>query len=174
MKAFALLEVLQPARLELEHAVQFNLGSLTVEENFASADNKAKRKNGGAASRLARVTVYWPEEGDFYTRNRKSSTGVRLRDGHCAVDPKVIPYGSVVNVPGIGRLIAVDTGGAGSFEAFGPTRGSHARAAKCYCDRRILLYASKGTSFDPARQALRGRDVARTGPSSGAVVLQRR
>ena len=108
----ALVDALQPARLELEHAVQFNLGSVTVEENFSNADNKAKRKNGSAASRLARVTVYWPEEGDFYTRNRKSSTGVRLRDGHCAVDPKVIPYGSVVNVPGIGRLIAVDTGGA--------------------------------------------------------------
>ena len=108
----ALLNALQPARLELEDAVQFNLGSLTVEENLTSAGNKAKRKNGSAASRLARVTVYWPEEGDFYTRNRKSSTGIRLRDGHCAVDPKVIPYGSVVNVPGIGRLIAVDTGGA--------------------------------------------------------------
>ena len=108
----ALLNALQPARPELEHAVQFNLGSLKVEENLTSAGNKAKRKHGSAASRLARVTVYWPEEGDFYTRNRKSSTGIRLRDGHCAVDPKVIPYGSVVNVPGIGRLIAVDTGGA--------------------------------------------------------------
>ncbi len=108
----ALLNALQPVRLGLKHAVRFNLGSLTVEENLASAGNKANRKNGGAASRLARVTVYWPEEGDFYTRNRKSSTGIRLRDGHCAVDPKVIPYGSVVNVPGIGRLIAVDTGGA--------------------------------------------------------------
>jgi 3D (Asp-Asp-Asp) domain-containing protein len=108
----ALLNALQPARLELEHTVQFKLGSLTIEENLPSADNKAKRKNGAAASRLARVTVYWPEGGDFYTRNRKSSTGIRLRDGHCAVDPKVIPYGSAVNVPGIGRLIAVDTGGA--------------------------------------------------------------
>ncbi len=63
-------------------------------------------------SRLARVTVYWPEEGDFYTRNYRSSTGVRLRDGHCAVDPKVIPYGSVISVPGVGELLAVDTGSA--------------------------------------------------------------
>jgi 3D (Asp-Asp-Asp) domain-containing protein len=108
----ALLNALKPARLELEYAVRFNLGSLRVQENLTSARNKANRKNGGAASRLARLTVYWPEEGDFYTRKRKSSTGIRLRDGHCAVDPKVIPYGSVVNVPGIGRLIAVDTGGA--------------------------------------------------------------
>jgi 3D (Asp-Asp-Asp) domain-containing protein len=108
----ALLDALQPTGLPLEHAVKFNLGSLTVTENLSNSGNKAKRRNASLASRLARVTVYWPDEGDFYTRNRKSSTGTRLRDGHCAVDPKVIPYGSVVNVPGVGRLIAVDTGPA--------------------------------------------------------------
>ena len=108
----ALLDALQPAGLHLEYPVKFNLGSLTVAENLINFGKKANRKNASLASRLARVTVYWPEEGDFYTRNRKSSTGTRLRDGHCAVDPKVIPYGSVVNVPGVGRLIAVDTGGA--------------------------------------------------------------
>jgi 3D (Asp-Asp-Asp) domain-containing protein len=107
-----LLDALQPTGLPLEHAVKFNLGSLTVAENLSNSGNKAKRKNASLASRLARVTVYWPDEGDFYTSNRKSSTGTRLRDGHCAVDPKVIPYGSVVNVPGVGRLIAVDTGPA--------------------------------------------------------------
>jgi 3D (Asp-Asp-Asp) domain-containing protein len=65
-----------------------------------------------AASRLARLTVYWPEEGDHYTGRRMSSTGVYLSDGHCAVDPKVIPYGSVVKIPGMGEYVAVDTGPA--------------------------------------------------------------
>jgi hypothetical protein len=64
-------------------------------------------------TRLARVTVYWPGEGgDNYTRRRQSSSGVRLRDGHCAVDPQIIPYGSVVKIPGMGRYVAVDTGSA--------------------------------------------------------------
>ena len=63
-------------------------------------------------SRLARLTTYWPEEGDSYTKRGLSSTGVRLRDGHCAVDPKVIPYGSVVAIPGVGEFVAVDTGPA--------------------------------------------------------------
>jgi 3D (Asp-Asp-Asp) domain-containing protein len=63
-------------------------------------------------SRLARLTTYWPEEGDYYTKRGLSSTGVRLRDGHCAVDPKVIPYGSVVAIPGVGEFVAVDTGPA--------------------------------------------------------------
>jgi 3D (Asp-Asp-Asp) domain-containing protein len=108
----ALLAVLQPSRTQLADAIQLNLRSLMLAESLTSPSHKAKRKSAGQASGLARVTVYWPAEGDFYTRNRKSSTGTRLRDGHCAVDPKVIPYGSVVNVPGIGRLVAVDTGGA--------------------------------------------------------------
>jgi 3D (Asp-Asp-Asp) domain-containing protein len=66
----------------------------------------------GAKSRLARVTFYWPQEGDFHTRQHLSSTGERLRDGHCAVDPNVIPYGSVVKIPGLGKAVAVDTGAA--------------------------------------------------------------
>src|ERR1700694_3410177 len=45
-------------------------------------------------SLLARVTVYWASGGggsDSYTRRHQCSTGVRLRVGHCAVDPRRIP-----------------------------------------------------------------------------------
>ena len=64
-------------------------------------------------SMLARVTVYWASGGsgsDRWTRNHEAATKVRLRDGHCAVDPKRIPYGSKVILPD-GTLTAVDTGG---------------------------------------------------------------
>ena len=61
--------------------------------------------------RLARITAYWPGE-DYYTTRRRSATGVRLRDGYCAVDARIIPYGSVVTIPGLGQYIAVDTGTA--------------------------------------------------------------
>jgi 3D (Asp-Asp-Asp) domain-containing protein len=63
---------------------------------------------------LARVTVYWASGGkgsDRLTRQHVCSTGARLRAGHCAVDPRRIPYGSKVIFPD-GTLIAVDTGGA--------------------------------------------------------------
>ena len=43
---------------------------------------------------LARVTSYWAGEGSTF-----ASTGRRLRAGHCAVDPKRIPYGSKVVFP---------------------------------------------------------------------------
>jgi 3D (Asp-Asp-Asp) domain-containing protein len=65
-----------------------------------------------AGGRLARVTAYWAAEGDYYTERCISSTGVRLHDGHCAVDPTIIPYGSVVEIAGVGKFLAVDTGSA--------------------------------------------------------------
>jgi 3D (Asp-Asp-Asp) domain-containing protein len=64
-------------------------------------------------SLLARVTVYWAKGGrgsDHYSRQHKSATGQRLQQGHCAVDPKKIPYGSRVVLPDGSALKAVDTG----------------------------------------------------------------
>ena len=63
---------------------------------------------------LARVTVYWASGGagsDQWTRKHIAASGARLRAGHCAVDPRRIPYGSKVILPDA-SLVAVDTGGA--------------------------------------------------------------
>ena len=57
-------------------------------------------------SMLTRVTCYWAGEGPKY-----ASTGRRLRAGHCAVDPKRIPYGSKIVFPDQ-TCTAVDTGPA--------------------------------------------------------------
>jgi 3D (Asp-Asp-Asp) domain-containing protein len=65
-----------------------------------------------SGERLARVTAYWAGEGDYYTGRCISATGVHLHDGHCAVDPNIIPYGSVVEIAGVGKYLAVDTGSA--------------------------------------------------------------
>ena len=61
---------------------------------------------------LARVTVYWASGGggsDSNTRQHKCASGARLRSGHCAVDPKRIPYGSKV-IFDDATCVAVDTG----------------------------------------------------------------
>ena len=57
---------------------------------------------------LARITVYWhnPE-----SKECVAAVGSRLRDGHCAVDPEKIPYGSKIELPDA-ELVAVDTGPA--------------------------------------------------------------
>src|SRR5260370_39747815 len=58
-------------------------------------------------SLLARITVYWPGEGQV----RACSNGARLRAGHCAVGPKRIPFGSGAFFPDA-SCTAVDSGPA--------------------------------------------------------------
>jgi 3D (Asp-Asp-Asp) domain-containing protein len=62
----------------------------------------------GEHSALARVTVYWHGEG---SGANAAWNGARLREGHCAVDPKKIPYGSKV-VFHDAECVAVDSGPA--------------------------------------------------------------
>ena len=57
-------------------------------------------------TRLARVTVYWPGEG---SGRSAAWNGAQLREEHCAVDPRKIPYGSKVLFSD-GECMAVDTG----------------------------------------------------------------
>ncbi len=57
-------------------------------------------------SALARVTVYWHGEG---SGTNAAWNGTRLNEGHCAVNPKKIPYGSKV-VFHDAECLAVDTG----------------------------------------------------------------
>jgi 3D (Asp-Asp-Asp) domain-containing protein len=57
-------------------------------------------------STLARVTVYWKERA---SGANAAWNGVKLREGHCAVDPRKIPYGSKV-VFQDAECVAVDTG----------------------------------------------------------------
>jgi hypothetical protein len=60
----------------------------------------------GEHSALARVTVYWHGEG---SGANAAWNGARLSEGHCAVNPKKIPYGSKV-VFHDAECLAVDTG----------------------------------------------------------------
>jgi len=57
---------------------------------------------------LARITAYWPSGSKPEVA---SYNGARLRSGHCAVDPKKIPYGSKVIFPDV-ACVAVDCGPA--------------------------------------------------------------
>jgi len=57
-------------------------------------------------SALARVTVYWHREG---SGANAAWNGAQLNEGHCAVNPKKIPYGSKV-VFHDAECLAVDSG----------------------------------------------------------------
>ncbi len=95
---------------------------------------------------LARVTVYWAEGAgaDSWTRNYKAATSVRLRSGHCAVDPRKIPYGSKVIFPD-GVLTAVDTGGHVK------SRRAARRSGRSAAERNAIVV---DRFFETKRQAL--------------------
>ena len=55
------------------------------------------------------ATAYHPTDGDG---RGITATGTKAGYGTVAVDPRVIPLGSAVYVPGYGSAVAADTGGA--------------------------------------------------------------
>ena len=97
---------------------------------------------------LARVTVYWARGGsgsDRFTRQHKCATGMRLRQGHCAVDPRRIPYGSQVVFPDGTSLAAVDTGTAVM------NRKAARKAGRTVSERNAIVV---DRFFETKRQAL--------------------
>jgi 3D (Asp-Asp-Asp) domain-containing protein len=99
-------------------------------------------------SMLARVTVYWASGGggsDRWTRQHRCATGARLQAGHCAVDPRRIPYGSRVTLPDA-TLVAVDTGSAVV------SRKAARRAGRTAVERSALVV---DRFFETKGQALR-------------------
>jgi 3D (Asp-Asp-Asp) domain-containing protein len=63
-------------------------------------------------TKVARVTYYWPNNGGQV--GTQTSTGIKAVCGKsAAVDPKIIPYGSEIYIPKMGKTLkAVDTGSA--------------------------------------------------------------
>jgi 3D (Asp-Asp-Asp) domain-containing protein len=92
-------------------------------------------------SMLVRVTVYWRGEG---SGQQISSNGTRLRNGHCAVDPRKIPFGSQV-IFDDGCLVAVDSGSAVISRKAARLSGHNTR------ERRALVI---DRFFETKRQAL--------------------
>ena len=85
----------------------------------------------------ATATCYLPNSPiDPQGGGKWSSTGLLLRWGHCAVDPRVIPYGSLLVVDGIDQLlIVVDCGSAingNDIDICCPSEKLYRRMARSY------------------------------------------
>lgn len=63
-----------------------------------------------------------PEEG---TADGITADGTRVAYGVCAADPRMFRFGSILDIPGYGRCVVHDTGGAivgNRIDAFFPNR----------------------------------------------------
>lgn len=63
-------------------------------------------------AKVMHASAYDPSAGRGSRATFRTATGYRAQYGHVAVDPRVIPLGSLVYVEGYGIAIASDTGGA--------------------------------------------------------------
>jgi 3D (Asp-Asp-Asp) domain-containing protein len=124
-------------------------------------------------SQLARVTVYWASGGsgsDSNTRNHRCATGTRLRSGHCAVDPRHIPYGSRVVLPNGETLAAVDTGGAVRNRKAARVGGRTAVEKRALVIDRFFETKRQAMAWANSHPAFMPIKIVR--PNSGAIAFQ--
>jgi 3D (Asp-Asp-Asp) domain-containing protein len=127
----------------------------------------------GEQSALACITVYWHGEG---SGEHASWNGARLREGHCAVDPKKIPYGSKV-VLADAECVAVDSGsGVVNRKAARSCGRNVAERNAIVIDRffdtkeRALAWARAHPHYDGANSNARHQARYSISPSHDAVI----
>lgn len=76
---------------------------------IAPTKHLASRSESHKLKMLATAYTASPEEG---TADGRTATGIKVRRGIVAVDPKVIPLGTKLYIEGYGEAVAADTGGA--------------------------------------------------------------
>src|SRR5213078_1794949 len=112
---------------------------------------------------LARVTSYWAGEGSSF-----ASTGRRLHSGHCAVDPKRIPYGSKVVFPDR-ACTAVDTGPAVISRKAARLCGRTTSQFKAIVVDRFFGNKARGDGLDERASALYDASVCPARPSPRTI-----
>lgn len=85
----------------------------------------------------ARITTYSKYD-DHWTRRGLTSSGLGLEcQKTCAVDPKIIPYGSKVRLPDLGmEMIATDTGSAVKSRLAARKMGKNVPVVDIYFERK--------------------------------------
>lgn len=91
-----------------------------------------------ARTLVAEVTAYTYGDGNG---DGLTATGTRPRPGICAVDPKTVPLGSILYIPGYGYARAEDTGGlikGNCVDVFIPTREKALKWGRQVIEVKIL------------------------------------
>ena len=118
-------------------------------------------------STLARVTVYWRSEG---SGEHASSNGARLRESHCAVDPKKIPYGSKVAFPDA-TCVGVDTGPAVVKREAARSSGRNAAERNAIVIDRFFDTKQKALAWANAHPHFMTVGIQTPGPNQGTKLV---
>jgi 3D (Asp-Asp-Asp) domain-containing protein len=113
---------------------------------------------GGKSGRSFTVTLttYWAigNGSDYWTRKHTSSTGQPLVAGvSVAADPRVIPYGSIIDIKGVGRRVVKDTGSHVVKRVASLRRGVSYPVIDLFFERRedALRFARSNPAFAEVR-----------------------
>ncbi|NJK91965.1 MAG: hypothetical protein HC904_09150 [Blastochloris sp.] len=107
------------------------------------------------------LTTYWARGrgSDYWTRKYTSATGQKLVAGvSVAADPKVIPYGSIIEIEGLGRRVVKDTGSHVIKRVASHRRGVSYPVIDLFFESReeALAFARKNPSFAQVKVIQRG------------------
>ena len=111
-------EIEQPSEVESDiselkvEAAEADLNTVEIVEEEPVRENVVETSLGSinySSVMSMEATAYLPSDGNGAGI---TATGVRATYGVVAVDPRVIPLGSKVYIPGYGVALAADTGGA--------------------------------------------------------------
>lgn len=153
-KIYALLVLLLTAASLTEAAPRFSVTERGSCKKFDSASSTKTKSlfNKSAKTFTVTLTTYWAQGkgSDYWTRKFTSSTGQRLVAGvSVAADPRVIPYGSLIEIKGLGRRVVKDTGSHVISRLASLNRGVNYPVIDLFFERRdeALRFARSSSPF---------------------------
>jgi 3D (Asp-Asp-Asp) domain-containing protein len=128
----------------------------------AKATSSGKTRTAGKGKAFtATLTTYWSQGGgsDYWSKKGIGATGERLKAGvTVAADPRVLPYGTVIEISGIGRRVVQDTGSHVVQRVASRKRGVNYPVIDLFFENRsaALRFANRSEPFAEIRVIKRG------------------
>jgi 3D (Asp-Asp-Asp) domain-containing protein len=121
-----------------------------------SKNQPKERKTGKGKTFTATLTTYWAQGGgaDYWSKKGIGATGERLQAGvTVAADPRVLPYGTVIEIAGIGKRVVQDTGSHVVERLASRKRGVNYPVIDLYFENRsdALRFADRNEPFAEIR-----------------------
>lgn len=120
---------------------------------------------GAEDGRRVTLTTYWSSGSgsDHWSSRNQSASGKQLRgNSSVAADPSLYPYGTILDIEGVGRRVSLDTGSDVIKRKASRLRGVNYPVIDLFFDSKAeaLRFARSGPPFATVRVVKPGRNVA--------------